>query len=561
MTFKFPATLPTDPAALAELRAEALAEFDDVYGDGDTPTQETLETLTYLAEGIDKIDATVAEQTAAGDRKEEAAALAARVAEQRQAEQAARDAAAGDADGGDADADADGGEQAPGDDHGTEGDAGADTGATPAQQPAAVAASARTRFSDAAGGSTPDLPTQEQGFRLTTSAKNYESGVVDSLRVAQEFGNLAQGQAARVIGAGGRTMTTLAYLDRNAPAEFRINDEGEALRVLDHVTDESRLPGNSLVAAGGWCAPSETVYDFLPVAAPTGLLSLPEVTITRGGVRFPNEPDFGALYDAIGFHQTEAQAQAGTEKTCYEIPCGDFTEVRMEVEGICLTSGILQDKAWPELTRKFVDEALRLHQHKVSARRIGEVVAGSTAVGTLTGPMFGTAGAVLSALELQVADMRARHRIPRTQSVEGIAPEWLLAVLRADLAYRDEVLPQQVTDEQIIGHFRNLGANLQFVADWQNDVLGTGTPATAWPTEVQVILYPAGTWWAATEPVINLGIIHDSTMLKQNKQVQMFTEDGVAVGKRGPESRLVTIPVAVNGTVGARYAAAAEPGA
>ena len=34
----------------------------------------------------------------------------------------------------------------------------------------------------------------------------------------------------------------------------------------------------------------------------------------------------------------------------------------------------------------------------------------------------------------------------------------------------------------------------------------------------------------------------------------MFTEDGVAVGKRGAESRIVTIPTSVDGTVGARYA-------
>ncbi|NEK06089.1 major capsid protein, partial [Rhizobium leguminosarum] len=73
------------------------------------------------------------------------------------------------------------------------------------------------------------------------------------------------------------------------------------------------------------------------------------------------------------------------------------------------------------------------------------------------------------------------------------------------------------------------------------------------PKTVDVILYPAGTWWGAVEPVVNLGIIRDSALIRQNKQIQMFTEDGVAVGKRGPESRQVTIPVAVNGTVGPRY--------
>ena len=62
----------------------------------------------------------------------------------------------------------------------------------------------------------------------------------------------------------------------------------------------------------------------------------------------------------------------------------------------------------------------------------------------------------------------------------------------------------------------------------------------------------AGTWWSAVEPVINLGITYDATMLKTNRRILMFTEDGVAIGKRGPESRLVTIPVKVDGMVGLR---------
>lgn len=547
MEFEFPETLPDNAEGLAELRAKAVEAFNNVYAEDKTPTADELKYMEYLVDGIKGVDAAADEVAGADERSKSAADLAAALADKKNDED--------DADGDDEDSEE--GEDDSGDTDSDDEDAGEQ------ESLAASGVKKRTRFSNAASGRTPDdVPAPDNGWRLTTSAKNFQAGVVDSLDVAREFGNLATGQAARVIGAGGKTSTTLAYLDRNAPEEFSIGDESNALQVLDKVTDESRLDGGSLTAAGGWCAPSETVYDFLPVAAPTGLLSLPEVTIRRGGVKFPVEPDFSAVYDAIGFHQTEAQAQAGEEKNCFEVPCGDFEEIRLDVQGICITGGILQDKAWPELTKKYVDEALRLHQHKISSRRINHIVTESTNVGTLTGPMFGTAGAILSALELQVADMRARHRIPRGQSVEGIAPEWLLSVLRADLAYRDEVLPQQVTDENIKAHFRNLGANLQFVADWQTDVIGTGTPATAWPETVQIVLYPAGTWWSATEPVINLGIIHDSTLLKQNRQVQMFTEDGVAVGKRGPESRLVTIPVAVDGTVGARYAAAAgEPAA
>lgn len=534
MRFKLPETLPTDADGLAQLRADAVDAFNEIYGDGTgTPTADEFAEMKAITDAIKAVDDAAAELSAADERTAAAAEMAAGLAP----------AATEDEDTDDDSADDDGEEATSADEEGTAG--------VVDEGDAVTAAAHRTRFADAATGKTPPVPTPERGFRLTTSAHNFESGVVDSLRVAQEFGHLSTGRAARVLSTGGRSDTTLAYIERDIPAEFMIGDDTSAAAALTRVTDEARLDGGSLVAAGGWCAPSETMYDFLPTGAPTGLLSLPEVGMARGGIKFPTEPDFAAVYEAIGFHQTEAQAQAGTEKTCYEIPCGEFEEVRLDAVGVCITAGVLQDAAWPELTKKYIDEALRLHEHKKNAWRIGKIVEGSTAVTGLTGTI-GAAGAVLASLELQVADMRARHRLGRTQTLEGMAPEWMFGLLRSDLAYRDEVLPELVTDEHILAHFRNLGANLQFVADWQTEDVGAATAPTAWPAEVKVALWPAGTWAAGVKPVLNVGVTYDSTLLKQNKAIQLFTEDGAAVFKRGPESRLVTIPTAVNGQVGLR---------
>lgn len=538
MGFQLPEVMPTDAAALEDLRADAVKAFNDIYSE--SPSADEFADLKVIHDAIGQIDellATVAaeaeaavedsadsedsdEDSTASTRASEAAEMAANLASKETKQDKDTDTPSEDSSG--------------------------------SKEP--------TDFSKAATGKTPEnipAPKSKAGFRLTTSAKNYESGEVDTFRIAEEFNNLAKGGVGRVIGQNGQTRTMLAYFDRNAPEEFKASTPAEAITAINRATDESRLEGGSLVAAGGWVAPSERDYSFLPVQAATGLLSLPQVTIRRGGITWPQEPDFSAIYDEIGFHQTEAQAIAGTEKPCFEIPDVEWDELRMDVQGICITSNILQDHAWPELTRKFVDEAMRLHLHKISAWQIGKIVEGSTNVGTLTDVMFGTAGAVLSALELQVADMRARHRLGVEQSLEGIAPVWLHSIIRADLAYRQSVLPQQVTNAMINAHFANIGVNLQFVSDWQvgtGNALGTDTAATAWPDTVQVILYPAGTWWGAVDPVINLGIVNDSTLLKQNKQIQMFTEDGVAVGKRGAESRIVTIPTSVDGTVGARYA-------
>ncbi|MGZ7390174.1 major capsid protein, partial [Streptococcus pyogenes] len=83
---------------------------------------------------------------------------------------------------------------------------------------------------------------------------------------------------------------------------------------IDHATDESRLDGGSLVAAAGWCAPSETIYDFLPTPAAANLFSLPEISLSRGGLRYPVEPDFSTLYATNRGTMTEAQAISGQTK-------------------------------------------------------------------------------------------------------------------------------------------------------------------------------------------------------------------------------------------------------
>lgn len=563
--FELPDTLPTDVDELKALRTQAKDAFNTVYGDGENITDENLETMRGLSAAMDAINAAISESVAAGERTSEAAELASKFSadtddepvEQVEDEpETVEDKETEPKPEGEAEA----GDETSNNNNDDEDDTPEQDAPGQEEKEQAVTASGKkTRFTGV-GNRNPEIPRQEHGFRLTTSAKNYETGVVGVDRVAQEFGNLASGHSARVVaGAGGAASTTFAYLDRETPDNLVIDDAqdvGRTEQAMAFAADESRLNGGSLVAAGGWCAPSETMYDFLPTLAAADLLSLPEVTVTRGGLRFPKEPGFAKIYaDFPGFHQTEAQAQANTEKTCVEIPCDDFEEMRLEVIGQCVTSGILQNKAWPEQTAKYIAEVMRAHQHRISAYRIGKVVAGSEKV-TMTG--FDPAGgAILNAIALQATDIRVKHRIPSQTSLEGFAPVWVRELIRSDMAFQQGVDVKAVTDQQITAWFTARGINLQFVVDWQDDVIGGSKAPTAWPKTVDIALYPAGTWVSAVEPVINLGITYDHALLKTNKRVELFTEDGVLVGKRGFESRVVSVPVSVEGLVGARRAQAA----
>ena len=64
-------------------------------------------------------------------------------------------------------------------------------------------------------------------------------------------------------------------------------------------------------------------------------------------------------------------------------------------------------------------------------------------------------------------------------------------------------------------------------------------------------MYPSGTWFRSLTDVIEVGNLYDQAQLKRNKFTALFTEDGIAVGQRGIESRVYTVHLDYNGAVGA----------
>jgi hypothetical protein len=59
----------------------------------------------------------------------------------------------------------------------------------------------------------------------------------------------------------------------------------EAVVAAAPVAAPVAAPG-ALVAAGGWCAPSETLYSLADMGTLDGVLTLPNVTVKRGGIKY-----------------------------------------------------------------------------------------------------------------------------------------------------------------------------------------------------------------------------------------------------------------------------------
>lgn len=430
-------------------------------------------------------------------------------------------------------------------------------------------------------------PPRYSALVAAAGVPNYEAGhqFATMLDVAKAFEARSAGHGRISAGSvSGPVHYPVAQLVRDYPPEFSVmGDDGDQEKLLA-VGDETRLPGgsllqavdlrrrqierdnpgrDSLVAAAGWCAPSETDYSICLQITTDGMYDAPEVQARRGGIRHNTGIEFDSIFGSgTGFFNlTEAQVAAGTSKTCLEIPCPSFTDDRLGVTGLCLTGNILSIRGYPEFTSTFVRGSMAASAHQINREQISAVVAGSTAVNLSAAAPWATDGStvsqVLSAVELAIVDIKYRLRMQRSATLEVVMPYWILAQMRADWIRRNGGSYENMlclADSAISTAFSCRGARVQYVYDWQDafsNVPGTGvgadTPITAFNSSLQFLVYPAGTWVRAVSDVITLNSVYDSTKLATNQVTHLFTETGWAMIKMCPVSRVYTVPVCPSG--------------
>jgi hypothetical protein len=415
---------------------------------------------------------------------------------------------------------------------------------------------------------------------------NFATGQEMTLRdVAEAFLVKTRGYGGLGPKAG-EVVHGIASIARDYPAEFSVNGTDGDEGVFNAVIQESRLPGgslikaaelrrqeiektspnrDSLVAAAGWCAPSETLYEVCFQGTTDGLVDVPEVQARRGGIRYNQGITFATIYGdgaANFFNLTEAEVASGTTKTCIEITCPTFTDVRLGVTGICLTGNILTARAYPEAVETFTRAALVALAHKINFEVIADMVAGSDAVAlTAVAPWVDDASVVsqvLSAVDMAVMDIKYRMRLQQSATLEVVMPFWILTQMRADWIRRNGNNDLTLANSEILAAFAARGARVQFVYDWQDAFSGVATgpgaasAPTAFPTSLVFMVYPAGTWVKAVQNVITINSLYDSTKLATNQYTHLFTEDGWAMAKMCGISRVYTVGICPSGSTGAQ---------
>ena len=307
-----------------------------------------------------------------------------------------------------------------------------------------------------------------------------------------------------------------------------------------------------LVAA--WCAPSEAWYTLCNQTSLDGQLPLPERTVSRGGIILAEGGgyEFGAIYDLIGDNTaTDAELTAGVTKTCIEVPCLDTVDERLNADWLCITASLLQRRAWPESIEALIAMALAAKAHKTNSRIIAAIVAASTAVTPTVCSGQDAFSTLFQAIGLATVDLATRAYMSLGGEFEVVLPVWVREQLRTALINRRAVDDPVKADAWMQSQFAKLGVTVHFVYGWQDAHItpapagfpGAATPIPALPTEVDFLIYPAGTWIKGVNPVIDLDTIYDSTNLATNQYTALFVEDGWLALQTCPYSRVYTVPV------------------
>jgi hypothetical protein len=587
-----------DRDELTSLEDQLVAEFDRLHDAGSTDVA----AFEAIAEALDRV------RTEASARDDADAQAAAQIAALRNRVHAAPEDDGNDDDGGD-----DPGEGDPAD-----GDGGAGAEDTTADREPVVAAAPPARpvarpSAAAAARRAPRPRVTETAPRVSITAAADLAGFTTGQSINTTDVAMAMHDKARAL-SNGSPRVPIARFTIPFAAEQRITpgmSREAALTVLDTVS----APTN-LVAAGGWCTPSQNMYDLLELDGATGLLDLPSAGIERGGVNVPSyigiDSADGALWDwteaqdaltaltitdldvasnvatvttsvphllevgdlvsinvntladgprivtAVGStttftfaapeapNATNATGTATRQKSVFRIPCPTWTDTRLAAYGITIEHGNLSDRAFPELTRRYISLALNAHLHRMSTIHLAKMSTSAHSVAvTVTAGGSDTYGDVMSAIELQAVDFRSEHKISDRVVIEVILPVWVKGSIRTTLAMRAGVDMLSITDAQIMAALAVRNIRPQFVEDYQP--LWNGTPRAAWPTALTFLMYPAGSFVEGNGGTIDLGVVRDSRLNATNDFTAAWTEDFRLLVRKGPKARKVAVTISTDG--------------
>lgn len=578
-----------DDRALGTLRDKIAKAFEKINSKDKISATEMAE----MAALVDQRDLIATEETSRETAQSEAQVERQRLAQRMSGEGAEEGdgAEAGDGDG----AEGDGGEAAGGEGDGTEGagegDEGAGDGAEGGEEVgevptveglaasfgAALVAALKgeggatrpvveltqrpTAAQAAAGAADRNRPRERangmpSGFNIVASSDI--QGVSTGSHLDMDGLDEALHRRARSLGVsrtGRGDKAVVASIDKVNPInDVRgLTNKGEIQAAWDKAHDVQ----DNLVASGGWCGPTENIYDFAcDFESMPDEVDLPTLTTARSGVNVPDALLLGDVMGQPGIGEQWTNAMdidAGdpadpdnpTVKVCFKVPCPDWDETVLEAIYTCVQAGNLADRSFPEGTARTRDLSLLGHAHRLNGAKLTKMEAAAVTAGAVDLTDLSAAEAVLAGVEFVIARSRDVYFMSANQVLEVVLPRWVKDVMRRDLARRAAVDFEQVDDTTIRDFFSQIGARVQFVTNWHPLVIGD----VAYPTSVVAMVYPAGAFTLLDGGSLDIAVIRDSVLNKTNDHTLLFFEEFWQLLTRCVAYK-VTIPLCARGGTG-----------
>jgi len=401
----------------------------------------------------------------------------------------------------------------------------------PAPRPAPVAAAARHVPAAVQARPTP----ARQSNRIVAVAAGVEGAELPDMAAVAP---LVQAQLHNLRGTSGVGRASVARVLADYPDDRVLGRDAEAngLAIAKAGAGRGSMAQEALTAAGGICVPAEPYYgmaqisdDARPVrAALTGFQA------NRGGITFVSPNDINDYTSGVT-EWTVADDEAVTSSTStwkdvLDITCGTVETVELRAVTKIATIGNWYDRTHPEAVRADLLNLAAAHSRKAEGLLLQDIKTGSTAVTATNLVGFARDFLVRAA---QAADgIRSYHRIDPAAMLRVLAPAWVRSAMISDLTLQapgDDAISKAIAE--IDGYFR--ARNL--VPAWYLDTPDSGGDPSqtfgaqsagalnSYPSYVQFGVFPEGTWLFLDGGELDLGVVRDFDLNRQNK-LGIFSE-------------------------------------
>jgi len=306
----------------------------------------------------------------------------------------------------------------------------------------------------------------------------------------------------------------------------------------------------ALTATGGICMPVNVDYTLPTWASADRPLrdGLPAFEATRGGLIYVQPPDIGGLAGATGIWTEATDAAPGlATKPVISVQCGTEEQLYVEAVATRIGFGNMQARFAPEQMAANVDLAASAAA-RIAENNLLNLIAAQCVQGVTTATVLGAARDLLVTLHQAVAAYRYGHRIPDTQTITAIFPDWLKGLLRADLArelahgQNSDWNSLMISDDQIDSLFTTTGVKPIWHVDGQPASVSGGVAQTfaiqtagaieTFPTKLVFYIFAEGQIQFLDGGRLDLGVVRDSTLDASN-DFELFQETFETVAFRG----------------------------